>query len=65
MRARLYHDAGVGTIEKLAAWESEALRTMIVDCVERTAFDSVATLPAEARSAVRQARKLSRVVDYG
>jgi hypothetical protein len=64
VRARLYCDAGVDTIEKLATWEPEALRTMIVDFVERTAFDGVATLPAEARSAVRQARRLPKVVDY-
>ena len=64
IRARLYHDAGVDTIEKLAAWEPEALRTMIVEFVERTSFDGIATMPAEARSAVRLACKLPRVVEY-
>ena len=64
VRARLYHDAGVDTIEKLAAWEPEALRAMIVDFAERTGFDGIATLPAEARSAVRQAQKLPKVVEY-
>jgi len=28
IRARLYYDAGVDTVEKLAGWEPEALRVM-------------------------------------
>ena len=65
VRARLYHDAGVDTMEKLAEWEPEALRAMLAEFVERTGFEGIAVLPAEARSAVRQARRLPRVVVYG
>ena len=64
MRARLYHDAGVDTTEKLAAWDPEALRAMLLEFVERTGFAGIAVLPAEARSAVRQARKLPKMVEY-
>lgn len=58
IRARLYYDAGVDTIEKMAEWDPQELRTMIVQFVEQTGFDGIATLPAEARSSVRQAKKL-------
>jgi hypothetical protein len=64
IRARLYHDAGVDTLETLAAWEPEALREMLSDFVERTGFDGIAPLPKEAAGAVAQARKLPRVVEY-
>jgi hypothetical protein len=64
VRARLYYDAGVDTIEELAAWKPEALRAMIVGFVERTTFDGIAPLPAETRSAVRQARRLPKAVEY-
>jgi hypothetical protein len=58
IRARLYCDAGVDTIEKMAQWDPEELRTMIVQFVEQTGFDGIATLPAEARFTVKQAKKL-------
>lgn len=64
IRARLYYKAGVDTAQKMAAWDPAELRAMIVDFVERTAFEGVATLPAEARFTVAQARKLPQVVQY-
>jgi hypothetical protein len=64
IRARLYVDAGVDTVEKMAGWEADALREMIVDFVERTGFDGVATLPKEAAFTVATARRLPRIVGY-
>jgi hypothetical protein len=64
IRARLYLDAGVDSIEKMAKWEPDDLREMVVRFVERTEFDGIAPLPAEARFTVAQARKLPRVVEY-
>jgi hypothetical protein len=64
IRARLYYDAGVDTIEKMAQWDPQELRTMIVQFVEQTGFDGIATLPAEARFTVQQAKKLPRIVEY-
>jgi hypothetical protein len=63
-RARLYVDAGVDTIEKMAQWDPGELREMIVEFVERTGFEGIATLPAEARSAVRKAKEMPRIVEY-
>jgi hypothetical protein len=62
IRARLYYDAGVDTLDKLADWEPEALREMLTEFVERTGFDGMAPWPKEARNAVATAKKLARVV---
>ncbi len=64
IRARLYYDAGVDTVERLAEWDPAELRTMLIAYVERTGFDGIAPLPKEARSAVAQAQKLAQVVEY-
>lgn len=62
IRARLYHDAGVDTLEKMAQWEPDALRQAMAAFIERTGFDGVAPLPGEARHAVTRARELPKVV---
>lgn len=64
VRSRLYVDAGVDTVAKLALWEPEALRLMLADFVERTGFDGAPVLPAEARFTVAQAKGLPQVVQY-
>jgi predicted flap endonuclease-1-like 5' DNA nuclease len=64
IRARLYHDAGVDTVEKLAAWNPEELRKMLIDFVDQTGFEGMAPLLGEARHAVKTARNLPRVVEY-
>jgi len=64
IRARLYHDAGVDTIAKMAAWDPEELREMVAEFVERKGFEGIAPLPAEARFTVAQARRLPKVVEY-
>jgi hypothetical protein len=64
IRAQLYHDAGMDTVQKLAGWDPEALRVALVDFVERTGFEGIAPLPAEVRYSVRQAQALERVVEY-
>lgn len=58
IRARLYVDAGIDTVAKMAEWDPGALREEIVAFVERTGFEGVPTLPAEARAGVAQARRL-------
>jgi hypothetical protein len=63
IRARLYVDAGIDTVAKMAEWEPEALRRKIVEFVERTGFEGVPTLPAEARATVAEARRLPQVIE--
>jgi hypothetical protein len=65
IRARLYNDAGVDTLEKLADWEPQALQVMLVDFVERTDFDGIAPQSAEVLYSVTTAQKLPKIVEYG
>jgi hypothetical protein len=62
-RARLYYDAGIETVERLANMDPEALRATVVEFVQRTGFDGVATLLAEARFTVEEAQKLPILVE--
>ena len=64
IRARLYVDAGLDTLEKIASYEAEEFRALVVAFVERTGFAGVATLPAEARFTIEQARTLPKLVAY-
>jgi Domain of unknown function (DUF4332) len=63
IRARLYYDAGVDSVEQMARWEPEALRLMAADFVQRTGFEGIAPLPAEAKFTVAYAKKLPKVVE--
>jgi hypothetical protein len=57
-RARLYHDAGVDTLEKMAQWDPEELRLVLVEFVRRTGFDGIAPWPSEAQYSVEAAKRL-------
>jgi predicted flap endonuclease-1-like 5' DNA nuclease len=63
-RARLYYDAGIDTVEKMAKWDPQELRAMLIDFVERTGFDGIAPLPKEAEFTVTEAKKLPKIVEY-
>jgi len=63
-RARLYHDAGIDTVEKMAKQDPEELRAYLMEFVERTHFDGIAPLPKEAKFTVEEARKLPKIVEY-
>ena len=64
IRARLYFEAGIDTLEKIAALEPEELRTQVFGYVSRSGFDGVPTLPAEAIYTVEKARALPKIVEY-
>jgi hypothetical protein len=64
IRARLYHDGGVDTVEKMAELEPEELRNLMIDFVERTGFDGIAPLPKEAEYTIESARKLPKIIEY-
>jgi hypothetical protein len=64
IRARLYYNAGVDTLEKLAEWDPHELRTMLIKHVKKTKFDGIAPLPKEAQGAVETAKKLPKKVTY-
>ncbi len=64
IRARLYYDAGVDTLEKMAKWDPEGLRLMLIEFVEKTGFDGIAPLPKEATNSVKIAGELPRVIEF-
>jgi hypothetical protein len=64
IRARLYHDAGIDTLDKMAEQEAEELRGRIAAFVRQTGFEGVAPLPAEARFTIAQAKRLPKIVEY-
>jgi hypothetical protein len=64
VRARLYYQAGVDTVEKLAGYEPPALLAITTDFVKRTAFNGIALLSKEVSSTIANARKLPKVVEW-
>jgi Domain of unknown function (DUF4332) len=64
IRARLYYDAGVDTMEKMAKWNPEELRAYLVEFVKKTGFKGVAPLPKEAKFTVETARRMPKIVEY-
>lgn len=63
IRARLYFDAGVDSVEKMAGWEPEALRIKMAKYVEKTGFDGIPPLPKEVESTIANARNLPKVIE--
>jgi len=63
-RARLYVDAGLDTIDKIAALTAEQLVSTVKEYIRKTGFDGVPTLPKEAANAVATARKIERLVKW-
>jgi len=63
-RARLYYDAGLETLDKIAELDQEKMRKMLVEFVERTRFDGSPPTPSEAVFTVKLAKYLLRIVEY-
>ena len=64
IRARLYREAGVDSVEKLAAFEPEQLLHLATGFIQRTGFPGTPPLPKEVRSTIAAARGLPKVVEY-
>jgi len=63
-RARLYYDAGLDSLDKIAQWDPEEMQQMFVKFVERTGFDGTPPPASEAAFAVKLAKYLPRIVEY-
>ncbi len=63
VRARLYCDAGIDTVERIAKWNPDELRTYLIDFVGKTGFEGIAPLPKEAKYTVEAARKLPKIIE--
>lgn len=64
VRARLYYNAGLDTLEKVAEWDPEEMREMLKEFIEQNNFDGMAPLPKEAVMTVTLARHLPKIVEY-
>jgi len=64
IRARLYLDAGVGSVADLATRDPEKLVVELRTFVESTGFDGVPALPGEVRFSVESARKLPALIEW-
>ena len=63
-RARLYYDAGLDTLDRIAQRDPEEMQRMFVEFVERTGFDGTPPPASEAAFAVKLAKYLPRIVEY-
>ncbi len=63
IRARLYHDAGFDTVDKLAHSQVGEVLKVTQDFVSRTGFDGIAPLPAEVTFSIKTAQNLPIIVD--
>lgn len=63
VRARLYHDSGFDTIDKIADSTPEELIRITGDFIEKTGFQGIPPLPKEAANAVKTAKKLSAQIE--
>jgi hypothetical protein len=64
IRARLYFEAGIDTVEKIAALEPEVLREQVVAYINQSDFNGVPTFPSEASYTVEKARELPKIIEY-
>jgi hypothetical protein len=62
-RARLYPDAGVDTIDRMARWHLEELRLMLIRLTQADQHDGTTPLPAEAAFSVAWAKEAPRIVE--
>ena len=64
VRARLYHEAGFDTIDKMAACDSEQMRKILADFIQKTGFKGIPPTPGEAKNTVTMAKYIKRLVQY-
>jgi len=64
VRARLYYEIGIDSVEKMGNLDAQELRNQTVDYIERSNFDGVPPLPAEVEYTVEKAKTLPNVVRF-
>lgn len=64
IRAKLYYDAGVDTVENIAGWDPTEFREMMEEYVENSDFPGEPTLQKEADFTVDFAKKLPKKVKF-
>ena len=64
IRARLYFDAGLDTVEKIAQYETEELIHVLKDFIQTTGFKGIAPVSKEAASSISTARFILKIIEY-
>lgn len=64
IRGRLFYNAGLDTIDKIAALEPEEVRKILINYIDKTGFPGIPSTPKEAVHSVILARCLPRLVEY-
>ena len=64
VRARLYYEAGLSTLEKMAACDTEELRKISAEYIKKTSFKGIPPTPKEAEHTVNMATYLKKYVEY-
>jgi hypothetical protein len=64
IRARLYHDAGLDTLDKIAMLDADELRDICTRFVKATSFPGIPPTPKEAAFTVSSAETLPRIVKW-
>jgi len=64
IRARLYVNAGIDSIEAFSQWEPEALHVYLEEFVHSSGFDGIAPLPKEIESTILHAAELPKIIIY-
>lgn len=63
IRARLYYDAGIDTVEAFSHWESEAMQIYLEKFVQESGFEGIAPLPKEINGTIKQAANLEKLLE--
>ena len=64
IRARLYYNAGIDSVENMAGWEPEALRQVTTAYVEQSGFEGLPPLPKEVSSTIANAKRLPKILEF-
>lgn len=64
IRARLYYESGLDTLEKIAACDAEELKKISAEYIKNFGFDGVPPTAKEAEHTVTMAKYLRKYVEY-
>ena len=64
VRARLYYEAGLDTLEKMIVCDTEELRKISAEYIKKTSFKGVPPTKKEAEHTVTMAKYLKKYVEY-
>jgi hypothetical protein len=64
VRARLYYEAGLDTLEKITGCDTEELRKISAEYIKKTSFKGVPPTKKEAENTVKLAKYLKKYVEY-